>query len=101
MAYDELNPPSVLYFCATPYLGSVSTTTGGKCGQWVGMNVDPKATWSTDNMTGQLLYSPAPTGYNLTQLDVSAAWGWGFGSILTLWLVGIGVAAVIRTIRHL
>lgn len=99
MAYDELNPPSTLFVCASPYFGAASTTTGGKCGQWVHMTIAQGATWSTDEMTGQLVYHPAPTGYNLTQLDVGTAWGWGFGTVLGLWMLGLAVSAAVKTIR--
>lgn len=100
MAYDELNPPSQLYYCATPYLGSVSTTTGGKCGQWVAVAVDPNATWTADEMTGQLVYQPSPSASGqLTADDVAGLWAWGLGSILGLWMLGMAVSAVVRVVR--
>lgn len=100
MAYDELNPPAKLYFCATPYLGSVSTTTGGKCGQWIAVAVDSNATWATDEMTGQLIYQPSSafTG-QLTAEDVAGLWSWGFGTVLGLWMLGLAVSAAVKTIR--
>lgn len=100
MAYDELNPPAQLYYCATPYLGSVTTTTGGKCGQWVAVAVDPNATWTADEMTGQLVYQPSSsfTG-QLTPEDVAGLWSWGFGTVLGLWALGIAVSAAVRAVR--
>lgn len=60
------------------------------CYQWVDLAATSSGTSS----------SPL-SSVNLDGTSVAEAWAWGFGSILTLWLVGIGVAAVVRTIRHI
>lgn len=60
------------------------------CYQWVDL-ADTTAGTSS---------SPA-SSVTLDGTSIAEAWAWGFGSILTLWLVGISVAAVVRTIRHI
>lgn len=89
----DLPVGSPLYFCAIidkvavydPATGTVINAPGPRCAEWAEYT-PPSLSLAT---------------VMLSDSSVATAWSWGFGSILTLWLVGFGIAAVVRTIRHI